>query len=338
MRTSLPLVAPLFLAACSDTSGPDLEDSGVDAGASSFALLAEGLEGALMSVQGGASGVYAVGADVGEGPQVLRYDGAGWRTIATGTSGDLWWVYPTASGAVMGGANGQLLRYDASTGAVAAADGPEGVTFFGVWGASDDDLWAVGGDPFGELPPAVWRYTGGAWAAFSDPAIDTLAPPSMLYKVHGTAADDLWIVGTGGQVLHWDGTSLSNEDSGTTSNLYTIYAGGSAPIAVGGFGQSVVLHREGGAWVDRSPAFTAQTNGVYARGDTAVGVGSRGSVIRWDGAAWQPDAVAPTQMDLHATYVDDDGGVWAVGGALTAYPLTDGVLLYEGPSAVPEVP
>jgi hypothetical protein len=327
-----------LLAACSDTTGGDLEDSGVGAGASAFTVLAEGLDGALLSIQGGPSGVYAVGADVGAGPLVLRHDGSAWSTIPTGTSGDLWWVFPTALGAVMGGASGQLLRYDAGTGGVEAAAGPAGITFYGIWGATDDDLWAVGGDPFGEEPAAVWRYAGGAWAALQDPLLDTLTAPSMLYKVHGTDADDVWIVGTDGRVLHWDGAALSAEDSGSTSNLYTVHTGGSVPIAVGGFGQSVVLHRDAGEWVDRSPAFTAQTNGVYARGDTAVGVGSRGAVIRWDGAAWQPDPLAPTAMDLHAVYVDPDGGVWTVGGALTAFPLTDGVLLYDGPADVPELP
>ena len=43
--------------------------------------------------------VWVVGADPGDGPQVLHWDGSAWETIQTGYTGDMWWVQPTADGA-----------------------------------------------------------------------------------------------------------------------------------------------------------------------------------------------------------------------------------------------
>lgn len=328
-------LSPALLAGCT-SSGDDSGGGDDSAPVSPFAVVAEELPSAFMSVQGrSATDLYAVGADTGAGPLVVHFDGAAWTTLDTGVSGDVWWVHPTAAGAVLVGEDGLLLEYDAATGAFTSIPGPDGITFFGAWGASDDDIWAVGGDTYGGQPPAIWRNQGGTWQPFSDPLLADHPAPSIFYKVHGTAADDVYIVGTAGILLHWDGTALSAEDSGVTSNLFTVHAGGPAPIAVGGYGQSVVLHKEGATWTNKSPGFTPQTNGVYGRGSTAVAVGAQGSVIRWDGAAWQPDAVKPTTRDLHGVYVDPDGGIWAAGGALSSTPLTSGVLVYDGPATVP---
>jgi hypothetical protein len=327
-RIAVPGLSAALLGGC---SGAEVgSDSGGDRSDTPFVPVAEGLPAALVSVNGrAADDLYAVGADAGGGPLVLRRDAAGWRTVSTGTRGDLWWAHPVAGGAVLVGADGQILTLDDATGAFTAVDGPAGTTFFGVWGASDGELWAVGGDVSAELPPAIWRRLGGAWAPLEDPLLDGLAAPTTLYKVHGTAADDVWIVGSGGIVLHWDGAALVDVSPGVASNLYTVHCGGGDPVAVGGYGQSVVLEREAGAWVDRSPAYTPQTNGVYVRGDTRVAVGARGSVLRGDG--WAPDEAPATSLDLHGVYVDPDGGVWAAGGALASTPMTDGMLLYDGP-------
>lgn len=325
----------LVVAACTDgkdTGGGD--DSGTPV--SPFQVVAEELPSALMSVNGtSATDIYAVGADTGSGPLILHYDGTSWTTLDAGVSGDVWWVHPTAAGATMVGENGLILEYDKASGTFTQIPGPTGSVLFGVWGAADDDLWTVGGDTYGATDPVIWRNQGGTWAAFSDPPLENYTAPDMFYKVHGSSASDLYVVGTGGTILHWDGAALSAENSGVTSNLFTVHTGGSFPVAVGGFGQSMVLNNEGGIWTNRSPGFTPQTNGVYGRGSTLIGVGSQGSVIRWDGAAWIPDAAKATARDLHGVYVDPDGGIWTVGGALSSTPLTSGVVLYDGPATVP---
>jgi hypothetical protein len=309
-------------------------DTDTEAPTSPFSLVAEGLPGAALCVQGTSAGdVWIVGSDGGSGPLVTHWDGSAWTTVDVGSAGDLWWVHPTASRVTVVGAGGRIFEIDRATGAVTPIAGPPEVTFYGVWGA-DEDVWAVGGDPTGDTPPAVWRRTSGTWAPWSDPVLDALAAPTMVYKVHGTSADDVWLVGTQGTMLHFDGTSFATSSSGTTSPLFTVHAGGSEPVAVGGFGQAVIVHFDGSAWVDRSPDFQPQTNGVSGRGDDLVAVGTQGSVQRWDGSTWIADAARPTVFDFHGTWIDEGGGVWAVGGALASMPLSDGVVAYDGPSVI----
>ena len=71
----------------------------------------------MLSITGrSATDVWSVGADKGQGPAVLHYDGTRWTRLATGQRGHLWWVHVFNDGtAMMGGASGMILRYDGTT-------------------------------------------------------------------------------------------------------------------------------------------------------------------------------------------------------------------------------
>ena len=65
----------------------------------------------------------------------------------------------------------------------------------------------------------------------------------------GTSADDVWAVGSGGTILHWDGTAWSFFDSGTTETLSDVWGSGASDIwAVGGYLTAVMVHWDGNAW------------------------------------------------------------------------------------------
>lgn len=312
--------------------GKDVGDD--TAVAEGFSVVAEGLEAGLMCVQGtAADDLWIVGADAGTGPTVLHYDGAALTPIATGHTGDLWWVQPTATGAVFVGVDGAILEH--AGGVTTEIPGPAEVSFFGVWGASDDDLWAVGGDTSGGGPPVVWRNVTGTWAPFSDPVIDGFAAPDIFYKVHGTAADDLWIVGTAGILLHWDGATFTEMECGGDGVLFTVHVGGPFPVAVGGAGQALVCNFDGTNWVNTSPPFEPMMNGVSGRGDTLIATGQQGTVLRWSGTEWVHDELFLTTEVLHSVWIDEEGGIWSVGGGVNSLPIVDGVILYEGARTIP---
>ena len=99
----------------SPTTGPDTDIDPTDTpspGEPQHGLLADGLGGAILSVWGdSASNVWAVGADDGEGPLVLHYDGTAWERVATGLTGDLHFsrvrlesVYLKGTGGIVGDA------------------------------------------------------------------------------------------------------------------------------------------------------------------------------------------------------------------------------------------
>jgi hypothetical protein len=313
----------------------------ISACAADIRLVAEGLPGAMLSVRGTAEDdVWISGAAAGSGPGLLRWDGASWTSFDLTSVGeyDAWWVMPTAEEVLLVGSGGLLASLDRASAEVTIdADPDPSITLFGVWGANADDVWAVGGVVGGDAPPAIWRREDGTWRDRSD-ELGPAEPGRVYFKVHGTTPDDVWVVGDGGATLHWDGTALSPVPTDRdTAPLLTVDAGGGEPIAVGGAGNALILHWDGTSWLDRSPEFQPGVNGVCRGGDRLVAVGVRDSVHAFLGEDWEtPDELrTDTARDYHACWLSEEGTLWAVGGQIATFPLTDGLIARHGRGRVP---
>jgi hypothetical protein len=318
----------LVLAACADDAK---DDTAADPG--TWTTVAEDLPGALLSVWGTSAGdVWTVGADPGDGGTIRHLSSGAWSTMSH--AGTLWWVTGVGDAVWTVGANGAGVRIAGDQLAETTLD-PE-KTYFGVWGASEDEIWAVGGDPDVISDAAtIWRYDGAAWAEVEIPA--EAAAAIAIYKVWGSAADDVWAVGTGGVVLHWDGAAWTSATSATTRNLFTVHgAGAGEAYAVGGEFSGTVTRWDGAAWTDETPTTPMpQLNGVHVGVAGPVAVGTQGAVWRRDGG-WTEDARGPASTeDFHAVWTDETGGIWAVGGHLASYPQINGTLVYGGDGPAP---
>lgn len=65
--------------------------------------------------------------------------------------------------------------------------------------------------------------------------------------VAGSSAKDIWIVGSLGGMLHYDGQSFTQVPTGVTSNLYGLWVNGPRDVwAVGDVG--TVIHFDGTTW------------------------------------------------------------------------------------------
>lgn len=294
-------------------------------------IVHETLPGALLSVWGtSASDVWVVGADPGDGPLVLHYDGAAWTRMETGHAGTLWWVFGFEGGPVyMGGEGGAVLRYQGGT--FTEMTTPGSATVFGIWGASRTDVWAVGGDS-SAMGGFAWRLDGDTW--IDEPTLPADVPGrAAVWKVFGRAADDVWLVGSAGVALHWDGSSLSPSATGVATSLFTVHGNADRFAAVGGLGNGVIVEHDDGGWHDRTIDLTMPSlSGVYlGPGDSGFAVGAYGSVYVRDGSGWHAEETGlRVDRNLHAVWVDPSGGVWAAGGQTFAFPLTDGVLIHRG--------
>ncbi len=318
----------LSLFAC-DT--PDTGDTAADT--TPWQDVAENLPGALLSVWGrAADDVFVVGADPGDGPMAFHRVGAGWVAVDGLTAGDVWWVSGDADRVWFAGAGGRVFRGDAEGADLEAWVLDPDVTFFGVWGPGDGTAWAVGGDPSAPSDAAAaWYFDGGTWAEVALP--EDAAAKFALYKVWGSAADDVWAVGAGGIILHHDGAAWGSVPSLTTVPLFTFHEG----YAVGGVATGAILRANdgGGSFTEESPPYALPITGVHG-GDAPVAVGAQGSVwFRTDGAWVADPRERPTYQDLHSVWRDPDGGVWAVGGHVSSAPLIQGALVYSGDAIVP---
>lgn len=297
------------------------------------------LNAAILSISGhAADDLYAVGGDPSDdnlGPYVLHYNGTNWRRLQTGVTGALWWisVEPIGGDFWMSGENGNILRYDAAADDFEEFTTPGDETIFGIWGASADDIWAVGGDLDADRAGVIWHYDGADWTALDVSAIDATGLPT-LYKVWGRDAGDVYAVGSEGVILHYDGAAWTAVDSDNTRTLFTINGDDTQAFAVGGFGDAAILEQNGDTFMDRAPAGTPQMNGVFVRGDKTVAVGNEVAVAVRTADGWEAQNTGLESVrDFHATWIDPDGGIWAVGGNLGT-SLNGGVIAYIGSATI----
>lgn len=325
-RAALALVAGA-LGACGGGGG--------EGGGAEWKVLIQHDEASLMSVWGAHDGdVWIVGGDPeGRGGAVIRFKGQGFHRLDPGTPGDLWWVFGFPRGGVyIGGEHGTILRHDGDGFTRMATPSQDG-TVFGIWGSSEDDIWAVGGNPAGSTGGFVWRYDGQAWYDVGELPGESAA---AVFKVYGLAADDVWFVGANGKALRWDGQRLSAYGAGTSRTLLTVHGHADARprfCAVGGSFSGTVVEGDAGGWGPvELPEATPQLNGVWVGKDAAWAVGLEGHVLKRQGGAWVQEITGQEgEASLHGVWRDPVGGVWAVGGDFLTQPLVDGMLLYRPP-------
>lgn len=320
----LATLALLLWAAC-DSSEPRWQ------------IVDRGLPSGLLSVWGTSErDVYVVGSDAGDGlgPAVLHFDGAAWSRLPTGQTTNLWWVFGFAGGPVyMGGEGGVILRYQ--SGVFTKMTTPGLNTVFGIWGASPDDVWAVGGANGGANGAFAWRLQGDAWVdAPGFPA--ELAATDTIWKMFGRSATDAWMIGTNGKAVRWDGEQLTLASTGLAESLFTVHADRDRFVAVGGFGTGAILENDGSGWRRASPSGAPGFNGVYLSPDGDFAVGQEGAVYERGDSGWtEVETGATLDETLHSVWIDPKGGVWAVGGQVLTRPIFDGIVLHRG-SEIPQ--
>jgi hypothetical protein len=298
---------------------------------------------------------------VGRPGKVVHYDGQAWSMVDVPPVADLYGAWAPGPGELWAvGRDGALLHYVDSLGQVIATGLGEDLN--SVWGRAPGEAWAVGdggtilhydglswtdqsipgagslskvwGAPDGSGPWAVggnWQsgsllgWTGSAWRAeylFGNPS-------PALAAIGGTAADDLWAVGAGGAISHWDGLQsvaqvepVSNIEAvcaqerpdgrvqawavGSTADRTLEWNGADWRINRGAQDRAIVgiwCGLEFGTWVIN------QDGDYRAWGDSLAASGSAGDL-----------PIAQYLNSLAGRVVDDQVELWAVGdNGLTAH-------------------
>jgi hypothetical protein len=335
MRSALAVVVSLTALACTPT--PSSEDEGSSTGGEAetweVAFAADESLGALMSVWGPSPDeVYAVGGQpmpsVGV---VLRLDGEDWvQDDVPAGAAMLNWVYGVDGEVWAVGQEGTIIHR--AGGSWAAEPSPTDRVLWGVWGASSDELWAVGGDGFSDAPLLLRR--DGASASWEEVALPELGVEAKgLFKVWGWAADDVWIVGDLGATLHYDGGEWTGHPTDGAVDLISLWGTeAEGLVAVGGRSSGRVARLEGTTWTEEV-LVEPGLNGVWvdpAGPITAVGVQGRILSITPGGFDYTLED-SPTSMLLHSVFGFGAGPRYAVGGSLLMSPPHVGVILRAPP-------
>jgi hypothetical protein len=307
-----------LVAACSSSSGTP-NDAGADVASDadqppSWQVALSGLDGALLSVWGSSpSDVYAVGGARGNGfpTLVVHFDGTTWKRFSPGGMETYWWVYGASKNDVwMVGENGRITHWDGSS-FVEHSSGTT-ATLYGVWASGANDAWAVGGTANGgkNAPnDIVLHWDGAAWTPSPMPQLFGRA----YFKVWGSSADDVYVVGEAATIWHRKNGAFALETNPAQGTLTTVHGCGASEIyAVGG---RDVLRSDGATWTRVNVTLLNDVNGVGCgpSGAAAI-VGGGGLKQRLANGAWIDDFALDPHTDLHGAWADGAGDYWAVGG------------------------
>jgi len=155
-------------------------------------------------------------------------------------------------------------------------------------------------------------------------SLTTLRPVHNLTGVWGSDSDDVYAVGYGGTILHYNGTSWSSQTSGTTNNLYGVWVYDSDNVyAVGASG--TVLYYNGTSWSSLTSGTTNTLYSVWGSGASDVfAVGASGTILNYDGSTWSSQT-SNTANTLYSVEGSGASDVFAVGASGT-------ILHYNGTS------
>jgi len=259
------------------------------------------------------------------GGVILHYDGAQWTRVAgpfEGTdhfhaiwgssSADVWAV----------GAYGCAYHFDGEQ--WMSVPNPRGVELTDVWGPIYYARYATENGPYGS---ALLKDGGAGWVCQEFPS---LAPQHAIW---GTAKDDIYVVGDGGGIYHFDGSSWAQMSTPTSESLLDVWGFAGGPVfAVGTNG--TILRMAGSTWVQMPfPANPGTADSVlptlraiWGASPADILVCGQGTVqnhamLHFDGTQWRQCDDDPT----------DAYGLWGSGTNDVFLVGFDGIFHYEGP-------
>jgi hypothetical protein len=147
------------------------------------------------------------------------------------------------------------------------------------------------------------------------------AAVERLATVWGATSDRVWLAGTRGTLLGWNGRDFTAQPSGTTASLARVW--GTTADDVWAVGDGVILHWNGAAWTTLLDDSSTRFSSVWGSDATHVWmVGSGGTgplVMTWNGTTLRPQALSFALDGGSADGLIDVWGasptdVWAISG------------------------
>ena len=203
---------------------------------------------------------------------------------------------------------------------------PRATIFWGIWISPTGEILVAGEDGFIGHGTGS-RSGGGAWSFCQR------TPGVTLRAIWGATDTDVWAVGDGGAIVHWDGvhwTALADVGAPAPGNLYDVWGNADAhTVWIVGDG-GVVRRFDGSSWqVDDTDAryqlrsvWGTDTGPVRVVGAASLppveGInGEEAVVLRRNGDTWAREAAFETDRGAALGFCEisgaSDSDIWAVG-------------------------
>ena len=277
--------------------------------------------GALMSIWGADDALWVVGGQFDQG-LVLRKIGEAFEEISVPEGTPLLnWVHGTSSQDLwVAGLSGTILHWDGTAWQDYSIDIAEA-----IWGIhqSGDSVYCVGGtSAWGGEYAKMFHLDGEQFTEIALPS--EYEGLTNLYKV-GYWSEQFWAIGASGTLIAIDDGIPTAVPTGIATDLVTIHEN----KIVGGRGVGLVSSLQDGALTE-PVQMPAGLNGVFQYEENKlIVVGERGYAAFFDANAGTYAEIPSVTLDiLHATWVDSEGIIYAVGGNLfTSDEYFHGVIL-----------
>ena len=308
-RIAGSVLLSLFLVGLAGCSGGDKKVVWRDAFDTSSA-------GTLSSVWGsGPSDVFMVGGTENQA-EIYHFDGEAWSPMPDIPDVSLLvWVFGFGPNDVFAvGLDGAMVHYDGSD--WTSIDPGTTADLWGIWGATNTDLWIVGGS-VSAGDPVILHYDGSDFETHELAESENPLGVHSLFKVFGIG-DALLAVGQRGLVIEYDGSSWKRLPAGEDADDDFISLWGTSDdniVMVGGRSSARIAHYDGSTVTTVKPEGVGGLNAVFMEeADSAHVGGVPGYVAEVDVPGLEVRDQVPTADVIHALWGDGAGRVFAVGG------------------------
>ena len=297
------------------------------------------------------SNIYAAGLD----GAIIHYDGTNWTVESSGTTeklnaiwgvtetniyaagengivlhktaaGTTWGTEPltnnfnntdlysvrgsSASNVYMGSNNGWFLRFNGTEWTAFDPDPPTGSTrISGIWPFDSTKIYCIIAVNYGR----IFYYDGTKWEQVYIGGENTL-----LYSIWGNTPSDIYVAGSAGLILQFNGTSWLGVSSSTTQKLYSVFGSSASNIFAVGV-QGTIVHNKGAGFVAENFNTTSDLFGVWTSSDGSVAyaVGTDGMILKYT----SDTITTTTTVSANTTTTIPGGGTTTIpGGNTTSIP------------------
>lgn len=180
-----------------------------------------------------------------------------------------------------------------------APQGPADAGAIGDLGGQDGDA------PPTQTGPGACNASGWCW-------VNPLPQGNELHAIWGSGAADIWAVGVGGTIMHFDGHSWSTSLGTASRRWRAVWGAGPTDVWIAGEG-GALAHFDGTTWRDAASPTTKNLLGLAGSAANDVyAVGAEG-IYHFDGRSWAHPVAS--QFGFVAAQCLGARDCWAVGNS-----------------------
>jgi hypothetical protein len=221
---------------------------------------------------------------VGQNETILHYDGRSWSTMITGGSGSFSGIHGTGADDIFAIGWSRIVHFNGTSWEAMDPAGASGL--MGIWAYSPSNVFAA-------VDQSNWvlHYDGSTWSNM------TIQNFAGCRGVWGSSGSDVFLVGWGGNIYRYNGSTWSCVHGYNESlNYWDVWGASSSSLSFVGRGRpassddGLITYFNGSSWSDSYMGNNSDLRGIHGFGASdmwAAGyTGPSNEIFNWNGSSW----------------------------------------------------